>query len=155
MGMRLRASWGKATLTLVVLSTGVALSAGLGYTAHQEIERTARLRFEAEADELARKVEDRFDAYTEVLIGLRALFHTSERVSAQQFRQYVEGLDVASHFPGFQVLNYAAYVPVADKAEFEQRQHAIAPPGVRPDYHPITLIEPLAGNEAAVGKDLA
>jgi diguanylate cyclase (GGDEF)-like protein/PAS domain S-box-containing protein len=156
------------TLPLAVLAAGVALSIGMGLAARQEIERGAQQRFDAQATDAARKVEDRFDAYTEVLIGLRALFNTTEDVSREQFRQYVAGLRLASHFPGFQVLNYAPYVAPADKAAFERRlrgdtsletgfaaQIAVVPPGERRGYHPLTLIEPLAGNENAIGRDLA
>src|SRR5688500_1570504 len=156
------------TLPLVVLAAGVALSIGLGLAARQEIARGVQQRFDAQATDAARKVENRFDAYTEVLIGLRALFNTTEDVSREQFRQYVAGLRLASHFPGFQVLNYAPYVAPGDKAAFERRlrgdpsletgfaaQIAVVPPGERRGYHPLTLIEPLAGNEKAIGRDLA
>src|SRR5688500_18053809 len=155
------------TLPLAVFAIGAGLAIGMGLAAHQEIARSAQQRFDAQATDAARKVEDRFDAYTEVLIGLRALFNTTEDVSREQFRQYVGGLRLASHFPGFQVLNYAPYVAAEDKAAFERRlrsdssldagvaaQVAIVPPGERRGYHPLTLIEPLAGNENAIGRDL-
>src|SRR5688500_14263687 len=130
------------TLPLAVFAIGAGLAIGMGLAAHQEIARSAQQRFDAQATDAARKVEDRFDAYTEVLIGLRALFNTSEDVSRDQFRQYVAGLRLATHFPGFQVLNYAPYVAPEDKPAFERRlrsdtslelafasQLAVMPPG--------------------------
>jgi diguanylate cyclase (GGDEF)-like protein len=149
----LRTKWGKFTLPLLVLAAGSALSLATGRIVDQEIERRAQLRVDAVALEAAHKVQERFDAYTEVLVGLRALFNTAETVTSSQFRHYVEGLSLDSHYPGFQVLNYAAYVPAADKAAFEQSR-GLRLPGERPEYHPLTLIEPLAGNEASLGKDL-
>jgi len=146
---------GKFALPAAVLLIGTVLSIGLGWAAHQEISRGADARFDAVADDLARKVEDRFKAYTEVLIGLRALFHTSDTVTRSQFAEYVAGLNLPSHHPGFEVLNYAPYVGAADRMAFEQRlQGTIKPAGNRAQYHPIAFIEPLAGNEHALGKDL-
>ena len=149
----LRLRWGKFTLPLLVLASGSALSLAIGRAAWQEIEHRAQLRVDAASLEAAHKVQERFDAYTEVLVGLRALFNTAETVTPSQFRHYVQGLRLDSHYPGFQVLNFAAYVPAADKAAFEQAR-GLRMPGERPDYHPLTLIEPLPGNEASIGKDL-
>ena len=87
---------GKFALPLVVLATGAALSIALGFADRQEIERRAAQRFDAAAIDVAHKVEDRFDAYTEILIGLRALFNTSEAVTRSQFAHYVEGLNLAT-----------------------------------------------------------
>lgn len=159
---------GKLTLPIIVFSIGVTLSAGLGLGAYKDITLGAQQRFNAVAHDAARKVEDRFEGYTEVLIGLRALFATSEPVTREQFRQYVLGLKLEANFPGFQVLNYAASVPLERKRAYEEglrRDTALAPslegrvginpPGERATYHPLTFIEPLAGNERGIGKDLA
>jgi diguanylate cyclase (GGDEF)-like protein len=158
----------KFALPALVLASGAALSIGLGLAAQQEIERSAALRFDAVAIDVARKVEGRFDAYTEVLIGLRALFNTSQVVTRQQFSHYVEGLNLAKNYPGFQALNYAPHVSAADKPAFEQRLRtdsaldagataklAITPPGERDGYHPLAFIEPLAAHAKVLGWDLA
>ncbi|HUG26082.1 bifunctional diguanylate cyclase/phosphodiesterase [Piscinibacter sp.] len=145
----------KFALPTVVLVVGAALSLGLGWAAHQEISRGADTRFDAVAHDAARKVEDRFGAYTEVLVGLRALFNTSETVPPVQFAQYVAALDLSTHHPGFQVLNYAPAVLPAARPDFEKRLgRAIDPPVERDEYHPIALIEPRSGNEPVVGRDL-
>jgi len=155
------------TLPLAVLAAGFALSLGLGYAAHQEIRSGAQLRFNSEATAVARKVEDRLGAYTEVLIGLRSLFTTGDTVTRHQFRHYVAGLELQRNFPGFRVLNFVPYVTAADRAAFEARlrqeggqnaeryaRFAIVPPGERAEYFPLTYVEPLEGNEAVIGKDL-
>ncbi|AKJ27974.1 EAL domain-containing protein [Caldimonas brevitalea] len=160
----LRAWW----VPCVVLLAGVALSAGLSRWAAQENERSARLRFDNAATNASSVVEKRFGAYVEVLQGLRALFHTGE-VQRDGFRRYAEALDLAHKYPGFQVLSYAPYVRPEDKLAFEsavrqdpalapalQQRFAITPPGERAaGYHPLTLVEPLHGNEKVLGKDMA
>ncbi|HMC14914.1 MAG TPA: CHASE domain-containing protein, partial [Albitalea sp.] len=159
---------GKFVLPLVVLSIGAALSVGLGLAAHQEITRSAAQRFDAVAADVAQKVEGRFDDYTGVLIGLRALFNTSEVVTRRQFGQYVDGLNLAANYPGFQALTFAPQVAAADKAAFERQLRsetplspsaatrlAITPRGERAEYHPIAFVEPLADNDKVLGRDLA
>src|SRR5438105_8423341 len=122
-------------LPMVVLAAGVAISIGLGVSTRRSIEDSARQQFDAAAQMLARKVRDRFDGYTETLVGLRALFNTAEPISRERFADYVAGLAVSSHQPGFKVLNFAPQLPG--------------------DGHRIAFIEPLAGNEGLVGKDIA
>ncbi|HEY2928181.1 MAG TPA: EAL domain-containing protein [Albitalea sp.] len=164
---RLQPLWTRTRLPLAVLLAGVALSAVLSHAARVEIERSAQVRFDADATGVARDVEAQFDAYTEVLIGLRALFHTSDTVTRSQFHRYVTGLNLKTNFPGFQVLNFVPYVPASERRAFEEGvrrdvsldragypNFAITPPGERADYYPLTYMEPMAGNERVFGKDL-
>ncbi|HSW08377.1 bifunctional diguanylate cyclase/phosphodiesterase [Aquabacterium sp.] len=158
---------GKFILPAVVLAFGAALSIALGLAARQEISRSAHQRFDAVAIDVARKVEGRLDNYVEVLAGLRARFNTQSTLTRGEFRDYVEGLNLAKSHPGFRVVNYAPHVMAADKQRFEEQlrrdasldttaaaQFAIKPPGEREDYYPLTFIEPLRGNEKLLGMDL-
>jgi diguanylate cyclase (GGDEF)-like protein/PAS domain S-box-containing protein len=147
MALATRLTRGQFTLPAIVFGIGAALSVVLGLADRHEIDRAAHQRFEAMATEATRKVEDRFDAYTEVLIGMRALFNSAERVNAEQFRNYVAGLRLETNYPGFQTLNYVAYTPPADPDS--------ADPQRRLPHHTMVLIEPLAGNQNYLGKDLA
>ncbi|NRF71802.1 EAL domain-containing protein [Aquincola sp. S2] len=128
---------GRVALPLIVLVTGIALSLFIGIAAQQEIERGANERFDAVAMDLARKVEGRFDDYTAVLRGLQARFNTEHEISREDFRDYVAGLKLDKTYPGFQAVNFAAY--------------RRGPPA---DRYMLTFIEPLAGNEHLVGRDL-
>lgn len=167
MTIKTRFVWRQLCLPLVVLFIGALLSVALGVVAHQEIARSAQQRFDAVAADVARKVEGRFDDYVAVLMGLRARFNTPKGLTRSEFRDYVAGLDLARTHPGFQVLNYAPYVTAADRQRFEEQMRldasldggvaakfSIYPPGDRADYYPLTLVEPLAGNEALLGRDL-
>jgi diguanylate cyclase (GGDEF)-like protein len=154
-------------LPLIVLLAGVALSIALALLTHRELARNADDRFDAVAMDIARKVERRFDDYTAVLVGLQARFNTERELTRKDFRDYVAGLNLAANYPGFQAVNYAAYLRGDDKARFEalMRQdetltaaigspYAVKPPGARAEYYPLAFVEPLAGNERALGKDL-
>ena len=131
-------------LASAVFVVCAGLSIGLAAFAERDVQRNAQQRFDNAAFGLARKVHDRFDDYTQVLIGLRALFATSPDLSRDEFKQYVSALQLESNFPGFQVLNFAAYVPAERRGDFERAMRidktlpahlakaiAIAPPGDR------------------------
>ena len=150
-----------------MFAVGAALSVIVGTMVRQDIARGAQQRFDSLAADVARKVEGRFDDYIAVLVGLRARFNTSEGVTRSDFRDYVAGLNLARSYPGFVVVNYAPYVVAADKQRFQEQfrrdvsldgqavaNFAISPPGERADYYPMTLVEPLAGNEGLLGRDL-
>jgi diguanylate cyclase (GGDEF)-like protein/PAS domain S-box-containing protein len=154
-------------LPLIVLLTGLALSVTLALLTRRELAGSAAERFDAAAIDIARKVERRFDDYTAVLVGLQARFNTDHELTRKDFRDYVAGLNLAANYPGFQAVNFAVYLRGEDKARFEARMHedaglsaaigspyAVKPPGERPEYYPLAFIEPLAGNERLLGKDL-
>jgi len=154
-----------ALIATVVLLIGVALSITASQWVRLETLRCAQSRFDAAASNAAVQVERRFAAYAEVLVGLRALFYSGE-VSREAFYRYTDALELKRQLPGFQVLNYAPYVPAASREAFEKAvqqdpswpahlRFSITPPGARDGYHPFTLIEPLAGNAHLLGRDIA
>jgi diguanylate cyclase (GGDEF)-like protein/PAS domain S-box-containing protein len=154
-------------LPLIVMLAGLALSILLALLARRELANNANERFDAVAIDIARKVERRFDDYTAVLVGLQARFNTERELTRKDFRDYVAGLNLPANYPGFQAVNFAAYLSGDDKARFEAAMredaalsaaigspYAVKPPGARPEYYPLAFIEPLAGNERLLGNDL-
>ena len=161
-----RSIWSNALIPAVILLTGIALSVIASQYARVESIRNAQLRFDNTGANAAVQVERRFAAYFEVLAGLRALFHTDDDVSREDFRRYTQALALKRNFSGFQALNYAPYVAAGAKEAFEQAARhdpslprgagfAISPPGVRDGYQPFTLVEPLSENQQILGRDIA
>ena len=161
-----RSHWTNKLIPAAVLLIGIALSVIASQSAREEASQTAQLRFDATAANAAVQFERRFAAYFEVLAGVRALFNTVDNVSREDFRRYSQDLALKREFPGFQVLNYAAYVAPGSKEAFENAvrhdpflprgvRFAIHPPGERDGYYAFTLVEPLAENLQYLGKDIA
>lgn len=161
-----RSYWGNKLLPAAVLLIGIVLSVMAGKSVREETGRDAQSRLDTVAANAAVQVERRFAAYFEVLAGVRALFHTVDNVSREDFHRYAQALALKRAFPGFQVLNYAPYVPAGSEEAFENTvrndrslprgtRFAITPPGVRDGYHPFTLLEPLVENQQYLGKDIA
>ena len=159
----LRTVW---LIPALILLIGMGLSVIASQSVRGETRRDTQMRFDTAAANATVQVERRFAAYFEVLSGLRALFDTVDNVSREDFQRYAQALALKRHFPGYQVLNFAPYVPAASREAFEKAlqsdpslprgtRFAITPPGARDGYHPFTLIEPLAENRQYLGKDIA
>lgn len=56
-----------------------------------------------------------FDKYNTVLHGLQAFMVTNPNVSHEQFKQYIDSLNMLKNYPGFQALNYAQDIFEEDK----------------------------------------
>ncbi|HET9644694.1 MAG TPA: diguanylate cyclase, partial [Burkholderiaceae bacterium] len=155
-------NFGALRLPLVVLAVGVVLSLLLNRATEQEIERGAQARFDVMATDVARKVEDSFSNYAEVLNGLRAMVSSSGTVSRRQFRTYVDALGLHSNYPGFRALNFAPYIQAEDLSGFEQRMRSEYPgfsvrskvSSASRNYYPLAFVEPLEGNEGLLGNDM-
>src|SRR5260221_10944785 len=155
-------------LPWLVLAVGVSVSILLFGVIRQSVEDVARLRFEREAGDANGIIADRISFYNDILYGLNALFASQGPVTRLQFHDFVESLDLTKRYPGFDLVNYAVYVPAKDRKAFEATvrkdttldpkgypQFAIKPPGERAEYYVLAYLEPMKGFEFAFGLDLA
>src|SRR6266496_2573826 len=166
-GKTIRPAFHWTVLPLLVLAVGIPASFFLFSLLKDSVENIAQLRFEREAKDANVVIEGRLRSYSDVLYSLRALLASEDPVDRLRFHRFVESLDLKNRYPGFDALNYAAYVPVHDKKRFEETvrrdtslnprgypQFAIKPPGERPEYYVIVYLEPMAGYEFSFGVDM-
>jgi diguanylate cyclase (GGDEF)-like protein len=144
-----------------LLAAGLVLTAVAAWFTHLHMAQEARLRFDGDARELQRRIENEIRNYEEVLVGLRALFSARGSVTRQEFRRYVEGLNIQQRYPGFQALNFAQVVRGEDLAKFEAQirregfpAFAVRPPGNRAAHQVIAYIEPMQSNLPSFGVDI-
>jgi CHASE1-domain containing sensor protein len=98
-----------------------------------------------------------------ILRGAQGFYEGSEFVTGEEFKRYVETLHLDSAVGGLQGIAIALRVDLADKerhtADMRRRgvsPYLIKPEGVRSQYTPIVLIEPLdTANARALGFDIA
>src|SRR6266581_5793721 len=159
------ASRGKAFFPFLVLGIGIALSILLHFVIKDNVKGEAKLRCERQASDAQHNIAARVRSYFDVMYGLGALYSTSNSISRSEFHRYVSGLDLPHRYPGFQIINYAEYVPAESKPKFEERvrrdtsldprgypNFAIKPAGARSAYYVLTYLEPMAGNEGVFGR---
>ena len=132
-------------------------------------ERLSRQQeFQQQISNLNTALQRSLNRYTELLLGLGDLYRAANnQVSQAEFSQFVER--AVSSYPGIQALEWAPRVAAEARSPYEAtlppgslgiterdpRNMLIAALGDRPDYFPVTYIEPWRGNEVALGYDLA
>src|SRR5262249_17324904 len=149
-----------------VLVMGVMLSAAAAYYVSHQLEQAAALKFEGAAADARDAVDSRIRSYSDVLLGIRGMFIASDSVTRDEFQTYIASLAL-SRYPGIQVFHYARRVSAAERQTFEEMvrndrsvdprgypEFAVKPPGDRTEYVIVQYVEPMAGNEAALGLDL-
>jgi len=149
-----------------VLAIGLLLSAAGSHWAANQFERDANTKFESAVDDAEDGIKQRVQAYADVLHAVRGLFTTSESVSRDAFRRYVASLNLEQRYPGIQLVAFNRRVPFEQKRDYEAAvrrdtsvdpkgypDFAIKPPGDRPEYFVAEYLEPMAGNEDALGLD--
>ena len=150
----------------IVLAIGIAVSIMLAYWTEHLVEREARQKFENAAVDARAAIESRINAYSNILLGVRGLFGTTHPITRDDFRRYIQSFDLQRRYPGAQVIHYSRRIGAAEKDAFEESvrrdtsvdaagypNFRIRPPGDRPEYVVAQYVEPMAGNERAMGID--
>lgn len=139
---------------------------GLTYVHWSGEERNSRerrdLNFQVAAERMAYNLADRMATYELVLRGTRGYFEGSERIDRDEFRAYVESLQLRETRPGLKgislILKLSPSALPAHVQDMRQRgfpEYTVRPAGERPAYAPVTHIEPLdADNQKALGLDV-
>ncbi len=158
-------TWSRLPWT--VLAIGIPVSLVLFAITRDAVDNVGQLHFERYSSDAKHVIEARVHSYADILYGLQALLASQSLVSRIEFNRYVKSLDLTRRYPGYDVVNYAIYVPAADKERFEMtvRQDtslqpegypafAIRPSGQRKEYFVMVYVEPMEGFEYAFGLDL-
>ena len=159
--------YGRASTALVVLAVGIALSAVAAYLVAVQVEREARLMFDSAVSDAQAAIDSRIKAHADVVLGVRSLFIADNSVSRVEFKRYIDSLDLNRRYAGIQVIHYSRRITAAGRPAFEAMvrgdtsvdprgypDFAIKPAGIRPEYIVAMYVEPMAGNERALGLDL-
>ena len=116
------AGWQKQGRYLPQLMAGFVLLLMLGLTyvawsgARATVAQTTRSAFDADVRETLTQVEQRMQAYKQVLRGVQGLVSATQVVTHQQFHDYVSSLRLDENYAGIQNLGIARVIPQADKA---------------------------------------
>ncbi|NNE83948.1 MAG: PAS domain-containing protein [Alphaproteobacteria bacterium] len=158
------------TPPLAVFLVGLAISVGLfavvmRHAQNEELERAYR----AEAAPLAVVLGRSIDQSLGFLSSVSALLAASNAVERGAFRAFVERalkkndeIQALEWIPRVRAEERAAYETAARRDELvdfriteKDSSGVTVPAAARPEYFPVYFLEPLEGNEAALGFDLA
>lgn len=149
-----------------ILIGGLATTFAVRALSERMIAADMQQRFSADAADITTAVGDRLRTHAEVLVSMQGLYASIGRVDRAQFRRYIDVLDLARRYPGFQALQALRHVSpegldgfVADvRGDTSvdaggQPDFAVRPPGKRASYDVVEFVEPMRGNEDALGFD--
>jgi diguanylate cyclase (GGDEF)-like protein/PAS domain S-box-containing protein len=156
------------SVALVTLAIGVASAVLAWWAVGRQVAIESDAEFANRAQLAASVIERRAQRYVDLLYGLDAMANHESPLSRQEFNSYVTGLDLGRRLPAVQAVEFIRRVTDAERDGFVARVRAdrqlvaqgypnfdVKPPERRPEYWVIEYIEPMAGNEAAFGLDLA
>lgn len=151
-----RVSWLGLGICLGITFLGCGLAER--YEHRREADRCHR-----RAHDVAGLLVERLGTYQLMLMGCEGLFASSTQVTREEWRSYVERLELGPSYPGLRALEYARWVSPEERLGYETSVRAeggefsnytVWPSGLRPDHLVVHYIEPRAGNERAFGFDL-
>jgi len=144
----------------------IGLSLLLTITAWQFSAQIADTRAEDQFDQRVQQLNgllmDRMQKYELALLsGVGTIRANGGDISRTQWQHFAESLAVQDRLPGVSGIGVIKRVPESNLESYlaKERQErpgfSVHPPHTGTDFWPITYLEPLAGNEAAIGLDMA
>jgi PAS domain S-box-containing protein len=166
--MRPRGEW-KHRSRVIILSTAGSLVLGVAlvaYTSHLE-RRDFEAKFADTGKDIGVSLEGTLAARLHAVGALQAFLSQAEDLSPETFSRFSANLRV--HIPGVLALEWIPRVPLDQRAKFEiqaRRQgyanffiseftaQGLSRAAARPEYFPVTFVEPYGANKRALGFDI-
>ncbi|WP_372966175.1 CHASE domain-containing protein [Marinobacter sp.] len=146
----------------VVICLSLLLTITVWQIFAQIAEARARDQFDHRVKQLNELLTDRMQKYEFALIsGVGTIRANGGKVTLAQWQRFAEALAVQDRLPGISGIGVIRRISEAELGPYllEERKSRpdfrVHPPHKGTDYWPITYLEPLAGNEAAIGLDMA
>ncbi|WP_298408226.1 CHASE domain-containing protein [uncultured Chloroflexus sp.] len=124
-------------------------------------------RLQADTTEIMSLIDDRMTRYEQGIQSISAFFLASQYVEQHEFSVFVR--TILNQLPALQSVGWAQRVTQAEQVAFERRMQetglpdfrvrepgAYGPPvSARPEYYPLTYVEPFAERRSVLGMDMA
>ena len=145
-----------------ILLAGLIVTAAAARYAHVTGALEDRLRFENDGNTVLAAIANRLDSYVALLLGGAGLFAASNDVNRDEFRSYVQRLDVQSRYPGIQGIGFSRRIRADERADLlaairrELPAFRFWPPRDTAEFTAIVYLEPDdERNRLALGYDMA
>ncbi|MFP2909547.1 CHASE domain-containing protein [Pyxidicoccus sp. 3LFB2] len=144
------------------LLVGLAITAVAALYVQRSIEERRHRRFEEAVRDGTLSLQQRMDTYQAMLLGTRGLFSSSQSVERDEFRAYVESLELGRRYPGIQGIGFAQWLKPGERdghvAQVRREglpDYHLWPDGERDAYTTIVFLEPFdTRNRRAIGFDM-
>ncbi|OGB20552.1 MAG: hypothetical protein A3I66_05735 [Burkholderiales bacterium RIFCSPLOWO2_02_FULL_57_36] len=147
---------------MLVLAISLFITYQLWKDARFSAEQALQTDFDFMVRDSNRRIEQRVQAYQQVLRGTVGFFSASDHVTRSDFRIYVDRLRLDENYPGIEGIGFSVLIPPSQKDKHIAAvrsegfpDYTIKPEGVREVYSSIVYIEPFSGrNLRAFGYDM-
>ena len=149
-------------LAVLILLISFTATFALWYSYTKVEERELDSKIDTQMEQTIASISHRMQGYEEILRGGAGLFNASDDVTREEWRTYINALQIYKHYPGIQGIGYAIRTLENEKESLSKRIHSegyplfsINPEGERDEYYPIIYLEPLVErNLRAFGYDM-
>ncbi len=149
-------------VTLILLVCLSALVYWQWTALEERNQREYQQRFAMEAEEIAKRIEARMQAYEMVLRGMSGVMIGSDEVDAEEWARAADQLQLQERYPGIQAIAWARYLRGEQLLAFldglaAQGRHDLKPfpDGVRDEYLLVDYISPMNWrNRRVIGYDV-
>ena len=146
----------------LVLAISLVITMLSWLIASRSVENHLRDSFGFEVEKAGMAISKRMQEYEQVLRSGVGLFVASEHVTREDWRLFVENLQIDTYWPGIHGIGFSLMISPGELAEHERQMRAegfpdytVRPRGPREQYSSIIYLEPFAGrNERAFGYDM-
>jgi PAS domain S-box-containing protein len=159
----------RRALAFPLLGWGVALTLITFFTVLHLERQALAARFQRAAEDIVSSVRRSIELGMHNLESIAAFYAGSREIERDEFRRFA--LPLLAQDPSLKALSWAPRVPAGEREEYEQAARReghldfqftefaaggqLVRAALREEYFPVYFIEPLQGNEAALGFDLA
>jgi PAS domain S-box-containing protein len=153
---------GRVVLAASILACGLAVTVSLWLHLRALEKVAANREFEARAERVTQRIDERLSTYAQILRGAAGLFEAGVPVSRGAFHDYVAHLELDRYYPGIQAFVYARALAGQEAAAHVRAVRregfpgfVLRPPGQRAEYAVVTYVEPFSAvNMRGFGFDL-
>jgi diguanylate cyclase (GGDEF)-like protein len=147
----------RSVVALVIASLLGVGTLVASYWVRETIREAGELRLRRALERAAVFIEERSQAYAQIVRGTGALFRASEDITVLEFRDYAESLRLSRNYPGLLGLGFAERVDRESLVEWLEEARSELPTlelkgiGTAPEFAINRFIEPMAFNQPAIG----
>ncbi len=154
--------WLPAVAAVIVAILGLVLTFLVWREVREQSELGASARFSGTVQDVRTRLDQRLDAYAQILRGATGLVLTRPVIDRKAWAAYHASLEIPKRFPGVQTFLWVPVIPPGGAAKFEREQRRLGHPDyrvwTRDDVTPVTAIafvEPFVReNVKALGFDM-
>ena len=153
----------RSVTPFIVLAAGLLFTFIVSRHLADVAEAEDQANFSSMVRQIHSSIESRIETQTALLRAGTGLFAASETVKPEEFKHFVDTLELPAHYPGIFGIGYSARLTPEEKDRLIelQRRSGLAnfqvwPEGVRDEYHSIIYLEPLERrDQKIIGFDMS